>query len=245
MKKNILHLLFSKLSCFFILLAIPSFINAALVQIDPHVDFPVQPSKQTKNQFDTSSIKLKKRKNYHPNDYSSNDSPLFPISPDIKQDQQKFKLYDLKTQGRKILNDYQDNELISESLNALSQAKQIWTNADALATDFSYDLFFSLKLDHLVESEIHVNPTLQNSKIGFTTQQLTETHINQTSTVNYNLYDTKERGQANKSTQEVAGAINTLISGLFHINTLYYLVAVFILISFLQWLIPFLVRLFP
>jgi len=246
MIKNLLHLLFSKLSCFLLFLVIPSFINAALVQIDPALDLPATLSKQTKIQFDTSSVKLKQRENYHPNDYSSDDSPLFRIPSDIQQGQKKPKLYDLKIQGKKILNDYQDNELISKSLNALSQAKQLWANADALATDFAYDIFFSLELDALIQSEISSTPALQNINSGFSTQQTQETptHINQTSTVNYNLYGTKERGQVNKSTQE-AGAINTLLSGLFHINTLYYLVATFILISFLQWLIPFLVRLFP
>ncbi len=244
MKKNFPHLLLFKLSYFLLFLVLPCLVNGALVQIDPHADFPVQPSKHTKTQLNVSSEQPKKKENYRPNDYKTDNSPLFRIPQHTDEVQQKTKLYDLKAQGKKLINDYQDNKLLSKSLNSLSQAKQLWNDADALATDFAYDLFFSLELDRLIQSEISTTPALQNLKNGFSTQQTqkTSTHINQASTINYNLYDTKQEGLENISE---ADAITIFLSSLLHINTLYYLAALLILVSFLQWLIPFLLRLFP
>ncbi len=244
MKKNFPPLLLFKLSCFFLFLVLPCLVNAALVQIDPHADFPVQASKQTKTQLNTEQPKQKE--NDRPNDYRTDHSRLLRIPPNTEQLPQKPKLYDLKTEGKKILNDYQDNELLSKSLNTLSQAKQLWTDADALATNFAYELLFSLELDQLIQSEISTTPALKNLRSGFSTQKTLETltHINQASTINYILYNTNQQGQTNTLIRE-PDSISNLLNNLLHINTLYYLAGVLILFSFLQWLIPFLLRLFP
>jgi len=236
MKKNIPHRLLSTLSWFFLFLIMPCFASAALVQIDPHADFPVQLSKQTKTQLNVSSEQLKQKENYHPNDDRTDNSPLFQISQNTEKVQQKTKLYDLKTQGKKLLNDYQDNELLFESLNTLSQAKQLWSNADSLTTDFAHDIIFSLELDTLIQHEISATPTLQNHKTRFNTQN--------TNTVNYKLYNTNQYGSENAPVQ-ASDEISIFLSGLLHINTLYYLAAILILFSFFQWLIPFILRLFP
>ncbi|MDF1582277.1 MAG: hypothetical protein P1P78_03105 [Methyloprofundus sp.] len=243
MKKNFQHLFFFKLSCFFLFLSLPCLVNAALIKIDPDADFPVQASKQTKMQLNSTPKQLKQKQNYRSNGYRANDSGLFRIPPNTEQLPQKPKLYDFKAQAKKALNDYQDNELLSKSLNSLSQAKQLWTDADALATDFAYELLFSLELDQLKQSGISSTPALKNLKSQFSTEEIL-TDTTQASTVNYSLYHTKQEGQANKSMQE-ADEITIFINKLLHLNTLYYLATLLIIVNFLQWLIPFLLRLFP
>jgi len=245
MKKNIPHLRPFKLSYFLLFLTLPSLVNAALVQIDPHADFPIQPPIEIKALLNTDSGRPEAKGNYRPNDYKIN-TPLHFHLPSNNTLQVQPKLYDLKAQGKKLLSDYQDNELLSKTLNSLSQAKQLWTDADTLATDFAYDLLFSLELDQLIQSEIAITPALHDVEMGLTTQktQSIPSHINQASTINYNLYNTQLKGQANSSTQGTDHLTNFL-NGLLHITTLYYLAALLILISFLQWLIPFLLRLFP
>jgi len=234
MKNPRFNIVLSKLTSFLLFLVLPVFVSAALVTVDPQVGFPVQISK---SQLNASSIKSKQIEPYHPKSYNTTDySPLFLIPAKTEQVQQKTKLYDLKTQGKKLLNDHQDNELLFESLNTLSQAKQLWSDADSLATDFAHDIIFSLELDTLIQSEISATPTLQNHKTGFNTQN--------TNAVNYKLYNTNQDGSENASVQ-TSDEISIFLSGLLHINTLYYLAAILILFSFLQWLIPFILRLFP
>ncbi len=230
MKKNIPYLRLFKLSYFFLFITLPSVVNAALIQIDPHANYPVQ---------------LEPKGNYPPNDYTI-DTLSNPLLPSNNAQLVQPKLYDLKAQGKKLLNAYQDNELLSKSLNSLSQARQLWINADTLATDFAYDLLFSLELDQFIQSEIAITPDLHDIGMGLTTQktQSIPFPINQASTINYNLYNTQLKGQANTSTQGTDHLTNFL-NGLLHITTLHYLAALLILISFLQWLIPFLLRLFP
>jgi hypothetical protein len=236
MKNPRSNIVLSKLTSFLLFLVLPIFVSAALVTVDPQVDFPVPISK---SQLNASSIKSKQiAPPYHPKSYNTTDysAALFLTPAKTEQVQQKTKLYDLKTQGKKLLNDYQDNELLFESLKTLSQAKQLWSDADSLTTDFAHDIIFSLKLDTLIHSEISATPTLQNHKTGFNTQN--------TNVVNYKLYNTNQDGSENAAVQ-ASDEISIFLSGLLHINTLYYLAAILILLSFLQWLIPFILRLFP
>ncbi|MBE0469746.1 MAG: hypothetical protein IBX55_09605 [Methyloprofundus sp.] len=243
MKKNVQHLFFFKLSCFFLFLSLPCLVNAALVKIDPYADFPLQASKQTKTQLNNTPEQLKQKQSYRSNSYKTNDSPVFRMPPNTEQLPQRPKLYDLKAQTKKALNDYQDNELLSKSLNSLSEVKQLWTDADALASNFAYELLFSLELDQLIQSGISSTPALKNLKSPFSSQEIL-TDSNQASTVSYSRYNTKQEGQANQSMQE-ADEITIFINKLLRLNTLYYLATLLVIVNFLQWLIPFLLRLFP
>lgn len=243
MKKNFPHLPLFKLCYFALLLALSGLVNAALVQIDPHADFPVQPSIEIKALLNTDPERPKPKGDYRSNDYKIDTPARFHLPSNAQQAQHKPKLYDLKAQGKKLINDYQDNELLSKTLNSLSQAKQLWTDADALATDFAYDLFFSLELDQLIQSEISITPALQNIEMGSSTQKTQEIpiHTRQASTINYNTLLEEQANTAIQGTDHLTNFLHSLL----HITTLYYLAALLILVSFLQWLIPFLLRLFP
>ena len=121
MKKNFPHLPLFKLCYFALLLALSGLVNAALVQIDPHADFPVQPSIEIKALLNTDPERPKPKGDYRSNDYKIDTPARFHLPSNAQQAQHKPKLYDLKAQGKKLINDYQDNELLSKTLNSLSK----------------------------------------------------------------------------------------------------------------------------
>ena len=147
--------------------------------------------------------------------------------------------------AKKLNIEYEDNEFVKESLSMLYEAKKIWDDTDSLANDFTSDVFFSLKLDKFINNDLTTTQhSLQNSSAYVFLKKETSPSIQRHRENGISYYQIQQ-AQAITSAQGSNPLISRFIASLFQVSTLFYLFALSILFTVLQWGLKFLLRLFP
>lgn len=133
----------------------------------------------------------------------------------------------------KLMSQYGDSALVQNSLNSLYEIKNLWSEVDALAYDFSYDVLETLDLNQVVQGDFNKQQNPQSF---------------QHKKVNHNIYDKIKRIQKSKNKTSLGyneDLGDNIFSHLLRKQTLYYLFTLFILVSLLKRLTRFILRLFP
>lgn len=149
---------------------------------------------------------------------------------------------DFKSLVKKLNTEYGSNELIQDSLTALYETKQLWNEVDIIANNFAYDVLFILKLDQYIESGLTQSP--QTSHIYLSQKNLKIPSLQHSESSDITIFQIRQT-YVNASAHDFDGFGDDIFASLFQLSTLYYLIALYILIVFLQWLIRFVLRLFP
>lgn len=232
--KGLSYILISMIKLFFsgLLFSITFITNAATVQPTMLTDGSAQFLDQ-KQQI-INNITLAQREVNH-----SAEGALFLNSASntfIRQENaNQSNLSRLKSFAKKLNDEYADNELVQKSLSALYGAKQLWDTADTQTNAFAYKAIFSLKLNQFIEQDIASSQhSLQNSS--------TSNQYHKTNEVS--LYQVQQT-QANTSANNFNELSHQYLSSLLSINTVYYLIALYILFMILIWAIKFTLRFFP
>ena len=153
--------------------------------------------------------------------------------------------YKLETFANKLMNEYGEHELVQQSLSALYDAKQLWEAADSQANVFAADIFFSLKLDELIDNELTISQqSLQNHSYSGLLKNDLDFAVQSHNTSDISFYQVQQ-AQVNSSKEDLHQSNDNLISILFRTTTLYYLLAFFICFSIVQWAIKLYLRFNP
>lgn len=161
---------------------------------------------------------------------SPQQAPLETIPIDQPEDFQHSAKDDLESFTKKILDEYGNDHLVKESLNALYNAKQLWNEADSLANNFSQDVLSALKLETLIEHDL---------------TQLQKPQPLENLTINKQAYQQVKRAQTRNYKNKYQRSESDFFSHLFRKSTFYYLIGLLIAFSILQPVIKFLLRLLP
>lgn len=174
----------------------------------------------------------------------TNNDTIFSSRNTLVQQEKPHLLpsHSLKSFVKKLDQEYGDNELVQESLTALYETKQLWDEADAMANNFTYDLLFTLKLEHLIEHDLALLPQTSNAYIF--SKKNTKASIQYHKTSDISPYQI-EKNHIKTSSDDLIELDTTFLASLYRISTLYYFLAFYILLIFLQWLIKFVLHLLP
>lgn len=138
-----------------------------------------------------------------------------------------------KSFSQMLILEYGDYDMIQDSLYSINQAKLLWDDLDVLAFEFSEEVLYTLKLDQIIEFDLN---------------KTTNTHEINLQNINKNVYDKVRRAQ--KSSKKSSASYyqseeSSLLSHLFRKETLYYLLALTLIISILARAAKFILSLFP
>lgn len=229
-----------KLFLYSFFLSIPFMTNAATVRPIEPSNSPIQFLEQKKNHTPTFSPQQ-----HEASHNAENHIFHTPTTELVRQENASQSANGLETFAKKLNNEYGDNKLVQESLSTLYEVKKIWDDADSLANDFTSDIFLALKLDKFINNNLTTTQhSLQNSNAYIflkkdiipSTQHYPKNGIS--------FYQVQQ-AQANTSAQGLNPLLSRALASLFQVTTLYYLFALAIIFMVLQWVLTFVLRLFP
>jgi len=149
----------------------------------------------------------------------------------------------LKNFAKNFNHKYTENKLFQESLSRIHKAKQLWDMADSQVNIYANDLVFTLKLEQFTKKySINTQANLHNSIDNFYSSKNASYKNSQSSELSVSDI---QQAYAYSDTQGINELSHNYIASLFQINTVYYLIALYILFMLLIWVIKFTLRFFP
>ncbi|NOQ14854.1 MAG: hypothetical protein GQ583_10325 [Methyloprofundus sp.] len=164
--------------------------------------------------------------------------PFPPSTIELAKKNNATSSASLKSFARKLENEYGDNALFQQSLSTLYEAKQLWSEADSLANNLAYDFFSTLKLEQIIEHD------LMDIQKPLTKQTNTFTQHQQADDISLaKIRQAQVKG--NTSAYNYSALNHEFLDSLFRIETVFYLIGLYLFFMLLLSAIKFTLRFFP